>query len=64
MTHLFFTAISSFLYVQPTWEVKSLLWLKFHLLNKILLFKVAVEIDLFKLLRNYLLLIAPLSRYT
>lgn len=62
--HLFVTAISSSLYVHPTWEVKALLWLEFLLLNKILLFKIAVKSDLFKLLRNNLLVGALLSRYT
>lgn len=62
--HLFVTAISSFLYVHSTWEVKALLWLEFLLLNKILFFKIAVESDLFKLLRNDLLVGASWSRYT
>jgi len=44
--------------------VKALLWLEFLLLNKILLFKIAVKSDLFKLLRNNLLVGALLSRYT
>lgn len=64
MAHLLFSTISSCLYLYPTWEVKALLWLEFRLLNKISLFKIAIETDLFKLLRNYLLVIALLFRYT
>lgn len=44
--------------------MKALLWLEFLLLNKIFLFKIAVKSDLFKLLRNNLLVGASLSRYT